>query len=94
MRRLVGECRHIGWYPDANFKISLSERSGHTAAVDLALADGTAKAFSDYDPAAGTATFAPGETQNTFTIKVIGDTIVEPDETIFVNLSVPSGPGP
>ena len=32
-------------------------------------------------------TFAPGETSKTITVLVKGDTLTEPDETFFVNLS-------
>jgi U3 small nucleolar ribonucleoprotein component len=39
----------------------------------------------------GTVQFAPGETSQTITILVAGDTVVEPDETFTVTLSNPSG---
>jgi hypothetical protein len=39
----------------------------------------------------GTVQFAPGETSQTITILVVGDTVVEPDETFTVTLSNPSG---
>ena len=42
----------------------------------------------DYDAlAAGTLTFAVGETSKTIDISVIGDAAVEPDETVVVTLS-------
>src|SRR5262249_6240798 len=36
-------------------------------------------------------TFAPGESSKTVVVKVHGDTLDEPDETFFVNLTVVSG---
>jgi subtilase family serine protease len=36
-------------------------------------------------------TFTPGQTSKTVTVNVTGDTVVEPDETFFVNLSAASG---
>ena len=50
---------------------------------------GTLGAFGDYDSAAGSLTFAPGETSKTITIKVNGDLLDEPNETYFVNASNP-----
>jgi len=37
----------------------------------------------------GTLTFDPGETSQTVTVAVVGETLDEPDETFFVNLSSP-----
>jgi len=44
----------------------------------------------DYTPASGTVTFAPGQTARTVTISVNGDNLVEPDEDIVVQLSNPT----
>jgi virginiamycin B lyase len=44
----------------------------------------------DYTPASGTVTFAPGQTAQTVAIPVIGDTLVEPDEYIVVQFSSPT----
>ena len=54
-----------------------------------ATANGTATAGSDYRAAAGTLTFAPGQTSKTITVLVNGDRLGEPNETYFVNLSSP-----
>jgi hypothetical protein len=44
----------------------------------------------DYVGASGTLTFAPGVTSQTVNVAVVGDTVAEPDETFFVNLSSPT----
>src|SRR5205085_1518794 len=54
--------------------------SGRTVTVDYATADGTAAAGSDYTAAAGTLAFAPGETSQTVTVLVNGDTTNRPEE--------------
>jgi hypothetical protein len=69
------------------FTVSLTEPSGKTVTVDYATTDGTAAAGSDYAAAAGSLTFAPGETSKPITVQVNGDTVVEPDEGFFVDLS-------
>lgn len=69
------------------FTVSLSAASDLPVTVDYATADGTASAAdSDYVAAAGTLTFAPGETQETVLIAAWGDTTSEPDEAFFLNL--------
>jgi len=59
--------------------------------IAYSTADGTASAGSDYDAAAGTVTFAVGETSKTITVAVRPDTMYELDETFNVNLSSPNG---
>ncbi len=71
----------------ATFTVTLTGSTQRTATVDWATADGTATAPSDYTAASGTLTFAPGDSTETLTVLVNGDTSVEPDETFFVNLS-------
>ena len=69
---------------------SRSRPQAPTVTVQYATADGTATAGSDYTATSGTLTFAPSVTTMTINVPVIGDTIVEPDETFFINLSNPS----
>jgi hypothetical protein len=58
-----------------------------TATVQFQTADGSATlADGDYVFTSGTLTFAPGETTQTITVQVNGDTRFEGDETFFVNL--------
>jgi hypothetical protein len=61
--------------------------------VHWATADGTAVAPYDYVPASGDLTFNPGDTEKTITVQVKGDTLREPDEAFFVNLTDPSNTG-
>src|SRR5205823_8090751 len=75
----------------AMFMVSLSSPTYQTVTVNYATADGTATvAGNDYQSASGTLTFNPGQTIQTISVVVIGDTNSEPDETFFVNLTGPS----
>jgi uncharacterized delta-60 repeat protein len=73
------------------FTANLSAPSTVPISVAYATADGTATAGSDYTATSGTLTFAPGQTSQTITVQVNGDTALEADETFFVNLSNPNG---
>jgi len=80
---------NVGTTP-ATFTVSLSEPTTATVTVDFATADGTATlADNDYQSNSGTLTFSPGDTTETITVLVNGDTAVEPDENFFVDLSDP-----
>ncbi|MEY2518221.1 MAG: large repetitive protein, partial [bacterium] len=59
--------------------------------VAWATSNGTATAGSDYTAASGVVTFAAGATTATFSVTVIGDNVVEPNETFVVTLSSPTG---
>ena len=74
---------------DLTFTVRLSPASGQQVTVDYADAGtGTATAGTDYTPlTAGTLTFAAGDTGKTVTVSVIGDTLVELDETVVLQLS-------
>ena len=74
----------------AIFTVTLSPSSTQTVTVQFATANGTATAVSDYQTTSGTLTFNPGETSKTITVRVKGDTVVEANETFFVNLSNPT----
>ena len=58
--------------------------------VRYATANGTATAGSDYTAISGTLTFAPGQLTQTIAVPVLGDTVVEPNETFVVNLTAPA----
>jgi uncharacterized repeat protein (TIGR01451 family) len=72
------------------FTVTLSKASNLVVKVDFATASGTATAATDYQSATGTLTFNPGDplTQSV-TVQVNGDTVNEPNETFFVNLTNP-----
>lgn len=69
------------------FRITLSKRSSRPVTVHWQTANGTAKAGSDYVAASGTVTFQPGQTVKTVVVKVKGDRVKEPTETLHVRLS-------
>jgi hypothetical protein len=70
------------------FTVSLSQSSNQTITVQYATADGTATtANNDYRAISGTLTFSPGQTSKTVAVKVVGDKILEDDETFSLNLS-------
>jgi hypothetical protein len=76
---------------DLPFTVRLSAASASPVTVAYATADRTANAGSDYLGTSGALTFEPGATSKTLTVKIVGDTTVEPDETFAVNLSAPLG---
>lgn len=47
----------------------------------------TASSGVDYVVPAGTLTIAEGQTQGTYTVNVVGDTTIEPDETLVLNFA-------
>ncbi|HYE16276.1 MAG TPA: Calx-beta domain-containing protein, partial [Pyrinomonadaceae bacterium] len=70
----------------------LNDASGE-ATVDYATSDGSASERRDYTTALGRLRFAPGETSKTFDVLITEDAYQEPDETIHLALSNPSGGG-
>ena len=69
------------------FTINLTAVSGQTVTVDYATANGTAAAGTDYLSQTGTVSFAPGVTSQQVTVSVLGDQLLEADETFFLNLT-------
>jgi hypothetical protein len=71
------------------FTVTLSNPSAQTVQVNAASADNTATlGDNDYEQLTSTQlTFAPLDVTETVTVQVNGDTMVEGDETFFVNLS-------
>jgi len=68
-----------------------SGASSGFAQVNFATANGTAVAGADYVATSGTLNFGNGQTQTSFAITIINDTFVEPNETIILALSNPTG---
>jgi len=73
------------------FHVTLSNPSDQTTTVDYTTNDGTATAGSDYETAAGTVTFDPGDTTKPVDVTIDGDTTHEADETFTVDLSNVTG---
>jgi Calx-beta domain/WD40-like Beta Propeller Repeat len=74
-----------------NFFVSLTNPSSKDVSFQIATADGSAIAGSDYFANSGTFTFAPGASFGIVPVIVIGDVMSEPDENFFVNLTNPTG---
>ncbi|MGF1580282.1 MAG: cellulase family glycosylhydrolase [Gemmataceae bacterium] len=75
----------------ANFKLVLSKPSNEVVSVDYTTTNGTATEGSDYQSRAGTLTFTAGQVTKTLSVSVLNDTVVEDDETFFVDLSNVTG---
>ena len=71
------------------FPVSLDAPSGRQVTVSYGTEDDTAEAGEDYGAAAGTLTFAAGQTSATIRISVVDDALDEADETFGVRLSGP-----
>jgi uncharacterized delta-60 repeat protein len=77
-----------------NAIITVTRTNGTTGTITIQYATvsgGTAASGADYTTRTGTLTFRPGETSKTFTVPIIDDSSVEPDETISLRLSNATG---
>ena len=75
---------------DLSFTVSLSEASSLAVTVPYTLT-GTATGGRDYEtPASTSLSIAAGDTSGAIVVKVKGDTLDEPDETIIVTLGAPT----
>ena len=73
------------------FNVTLSNPSALPLQVDVSTTDGSATVMdNDYQPVGGTTLFfAPGDTSESITVNVVGDTTVEPDETFTLSMNGP-----
>lgn len=71
--------------------ITRTANTNVAASVNYATANGTALAGSDYTTATGTLNFAAGDISKTFTVSLLNDNVIEPDETVSLSLSSPTG---
>jgi hypothetical protein len=79
-------------FTDMQFTLSLSAVSGRLVSVGFNTFSGTAVSGSDFQNIFSTLVFfSPGETTKTMNVRVIGDTLVEPNETFTVLLNQPQG---
>jgi chitinase len=69
--------------------VSLTGASSQPTSVGYSTASGSAHAGTDYQAASGTLNFGKGVTSKTIQVPIIGDTLVESDETFYVNLKNP-----
>lgn len=76
---------------NAEIVLKLSAASGRAVTVNYATGGGTATSGVDYVAASGQVTFQPGETEKKITVTVVGDQVVEGDETFLVNFTGPQG---
>lgn len=76
---------------DLAFTVTLSAAASSPVTVAYATSNGSATAGSDYAAAAGTLTFAPGETAKAVHVAVTGDTTAESNETVVLTLSSANG---
>lgn len=72
------------------FDFSLNQSSEVEVVVDFAIEPDTAQANQDFVSINGSITFPPGVTQQTITVPIVSDRLVEPDESLKVILSNPS----
>ncbi len=75
----------------ANIIIKLTKPSENTVTVDYSVAYGLATPGIDYEFTPGTLTFAPGETDQAFTLTAIDDQKAEGREQILLVLTNPTG---
>jgi uncharacterized repeat protein (TIGR01451 family) len=71
------------------FAVTLAAPSAQTITVNYVTTNGSATAGSDYVAANGILTFPPGTTNQSLVVTVMGDTTIEVNETLYVNLSSP-----
>lgn len=70
------------------FTVTLSNASGQPVNINYSTENGTAVGGSDYVSIQNSLlTFNPGETSKPITVNILGDFVVEPDETFFLNLT-------
>jgi CSLREA domain-containing protein len=85
----VGVIEGTSGTTNAVFTIYLSSQSSKGVSINYATADGTATAGADYQSVNGTIVFAVGDTSRSVTVPVNGETVDEPLETFFLNLTGP-----
>lgn len=73
------------------YTVTINPTPTSEVTVNFATSGGTATSGSDYAATSGTLTFAAGQTTNTVTVEVFGDTLVESNETVLLVLSNPAG---
>jgi hypothetical protein len=75
----------------ATFTVTLSAAAAGPVTVTYVTANDSASANVDYQATTGTLSFAAGQTSQTITVQVKGDTTAEAQETFLVNLTNANG---
>ncbi|MEM8530459.1 MAG: Calx-beta domain-containing protein [Chloroflexota bacterium] len=75
---------------EVTIAVSLNAPSNQTVTVDYATIDDTAIGGNDYVAVAGTLSFAPGETTQSFSFPIVDDGASEGEETIVLRLANPA----
>lgn len=73
------------------FNVTLTQPADVAVQASYFTTNGTATAGEDYQGAQSSVTFEPGQVARTVTINVIGDTVVEPNETLLLTVTPPGG---
>jgi Calx-beta domain len=71
----------------ATFVVALSGATSQSVSLSFATTNGTATSGSDYIASSGALTFAPGEIEKPVVVLVNGDSVDEPQETFFLDIS-------
>jgi hypothetical protein len=74
---------------NALLTVTLTGAGGPTVSVNYSTASGTARAGSDYQATSGTLSFNRNTTSRTILVPIIGDSLIESDESFSVNLTNP-----
>jgi hypothetical protein len=72
------------------FTVGLSSVSSRSITVKYRTSNNTATSEGDFTAVSGMVTFDPGETSKTITVAIVGDRVVEPDETFYMALLSPT----
>ena len=74
---------------EAVFTVGLTAPGDLPVSVNVATADGSATAGTDYQSISTTLTFAPGQVEKTVTVQIFQDDVFEGRESFFLELSQP-----
>jgi hypothetical protein len=67
-----------------------TDNTNTTTSVNFATANGTAQAGTDYFPTNGTLVFTNGQSVQTFAVRVVNISALQPDKTVLLQLSNPT----
>lgn len=76
---------------EASITLTRTGDTNQTVSVDYSTEDDYARSGADYTRVSGTLTFGPGETNKTFTVPLLDDSLPELDEALNLTLSNPNG---